>query len=79
MSECPVPDSALFGPSNNRLIYILEWEAMSERELLWNAFIANPECIARKVETEPDGHSLLTDVDNQLLKPAAFFSLANHD
>ena len=52
---------------------------MSARERLWNAFIANPECIARKVETEPDGHPLVTYVDNQLLKPAAFFSLANHD
>jgi len=59
------------GDSNADLYYLLEWESLAERERIWSAFIADPEWVRKKAETEKDG-AIITHVSNFILKPTAF-------
>jgi len=59
------------GESNQDLYYLLAWESLAERERKWNAFIADPEWIAARAETEKDGQ-IVASVSNQILLPTAF-------
>ena len=63
--------TTLVGESNNELIYLLAWESLAERERKWNAFVADPEWIAVRAETEKDG-PINANVSNQFLTPTAF-------
>ena len=58
------------GESNQDLTYLLAWESLAEREQKWNAFQSDPEWIAKRAETEKDGH-----IVNQILQPTAFSSV----
>ena len=62
------------GPSNQALYYLLEWDSLAEREQKWNAFIADPEWLTKRAETEKDGQ-IVERVDNQILVPTAFSSV----
>jgi hypothetical protein len=62
------------GGSNADLYYLLEWESLAERERIWSAFVADPEWVAKKAETEKDG-PIITHVTNLMLKPTAFSSV----
>ena len=67
--------TTLIGESeSNQLTYLLAWDSVAEREERWNAFLADPEWIATKTETEKDG-PLVQNIRNELLVPTAFSSV----
>ena len=64
--------TTLIGASeSNQLTYLLAWGNLAEREEHWNAFLADPEWIATKTESEKDG-LLVQNIRNELLTPTAF-------
>jgi len=66
--------TTVVGESNQDLYYLLAWESLAEREKKWNAFIVDPEWLAKRAETERDGQ-IVASVSNQLLQPTAFSSV----
>jgi hypothetical protein len=66
--------TTLVGESNQQLVYFLAWETLAEREKKWNAFLADPEWLAVRAETEKDGQ-IVERIVNQLLAPTAFSAL----
>jgi hypothetical protein len=59
------------GGSNHDLIYLLAWDSMTEREQKWAAFLADPEWLAKRNESEKNG-ALVSSLSNAFLKPTAF-------
>ena len=66
--------TTLVGGSNQDLTYMLQWESLAEREAKWNAFIKDPEWLAKRAETERDG-PIVASLSNQILEPTAFSSV----
>ncbi|HVW91668.1 MAG TPA: NIPSNAP family protein [Devosia sp.] len=66
--------TTLVGPASNDLTYLLAWDSMAERQARWSAFIADPEWIAAKAESEKDG-AIVANVANSFLAPTAFSSV----
>lgn len=66
--------TTMIGESNQELIYLLAWESLAERERKWSAFIADPEWIAVRDETEKDGPIVAT-LANSILQPTSFSSV----
>jgi hypothetical protein len=66
--------TTLIGESNQQLTYMLAWDSMADREERWNAFLADPEWIAIRNETEKNGQ-LVRNISNSLLAPTAFSSV----
>jgi hypothetical protein len=66
--------TTLVGESNMDLTYILAWESLAEREQKWNAFMADPEWIAKRAESEKDG-PIVANITNTILHPTAFSAL----
>ena len=64
----------MVGESNADLTYFLVWDSLAEREQKWPAFLADPEWLAAKAESEKDAQIVET-VSNQFLAPTAFSSL----
>jgi hypothetical protein len=62
------------GESNQALYYLLAWESLAEREQKWNAFMADPEWLQKRAESEKDG-PILERVANQILMPTSFSSV----
>ena len=62
------------GESNQDLYYMLAWESLADREKKWNAFMADPEWIAARAETEKDG-AIVASLSNQILFPTGFSSV----
>ena len=62
------------GESNMELTHFLEWDSMAERETKWTAFMADPEWIAKRAESEKDG-MIVANIVNQFLVPTAFSSV----
>lgn len=62
------------GPASNDLTYLIAWESMGDREKRWSAFLADPEWIAAKAESEKDGQ-IVANVANSFLAPTAFSSV----
>ena len=63
--------TALVGPSNRTLYYLLEWKDMAERERKWGAFMADPEWIEKRTQTERNG-PLVEQIENMFLAPTAY-------
>jgi len=63
--------TVLVGESNQDLYYLLAWESLAEREQKWNAFLADPEWIAKRAETERDG-AIVASISNAFLQPTGF-------
>ncbi len=63
--------TVLIGESNQVLYYLLEWESLAERERRWTAFLADPDWLAARAETERDG-PIVAKVTNEILQPTAF-------
>jgi hypothetical protein len=63
--------TTLVGESNNELTYLLGWESLAEREAKWPAFMADPEWMAVRSESEKDG-PIVASLSNQILAPTAF-------
>lgn len=66
--------TTLIGESNHELVYLLQWESLAEREQKWNAFLRDPEWLAKRADSEKDG-PILQNVSNQILAPTAFSSV----
>ncbi|MBV9785025.1 MAG: NIPSNAP family protein, partial [Acidisphaera sp.] len=66
--------TVLVGESNQDLYYLLQWESLAEREQRWNAFMADPEWVSKRAESERDG-PILAGVTNTILQPTAFSSV----
>lgn len=62
------------GPSNNDLTYMLAWNSMAEREQKWAVFMADPDWIAVRGESEKDG-PIIANVASSFLAPTAFSSV----
>lgn len=62
------------GESSHDLFYMLAWESLADREKKWNAFMADPEWIAARAETEKDG-PIINSFSNQILVPTEFSSV----
>jgi len=59
------------GGSNHDLVYLLAWESMAEREQKWNAFMADPEWLEKRKQTEANG-PIVSSYTNAFLQPTAF-------
>jgi hypothetical protein len=66
--------TTIVGENNQQLIYFLAWQSLAERETKWSAFLADPEWLRARAETEKDGQ-IVERVVNQLLAPTAFSSV----
>ena len=66
--------TTVVGESSQELYYLLAWESLADREKKWNAFVVDPEWLAKRAETEKDG-AIVANVSNQLLAPTAFSSV----
>jgi hypothetical protein len=62
------------GDSNADLYYLLEWENLAEREAKWSAFMADPEWLQKRAETQRDG-PIITHVTNLILTPTTFSAM----
>ena len=62
------------GESNQDLYYLLAWESLAERETKWAAFMADPQWLEARAETERDG-AIVASVNNQILQPTSFSSV----
>jgi len=63
--------TTLVGPNNNDLTYMLAWESLAERETKWNAFMADPEWMQARAESEKDG-PINAQIASSFLMPTAF-------
>ncbi|TRW16713.1 NIPSNAP family protein [Glacieibacterium frigidum] len=63
--------TTMVGSSNNALMYLLAWQSLAEREAVWDGFLADPEWIRLKAETEVDG-ILVRTASNELLVPTSY-------
>ncbi len=66
--------TTLIGESNMDLTYMLAWESLAEREKVWNGFMADPEWIAARAETEKDG-MIVANVASSFLPPTSLSSV----
>ncbi|MDA8217554.1 MAG: NIPSNAP family protein [Dehalococcoidales bacterium] len=56
---------------NNRLVYLLAFENLQQREEAWQAFRSDPEWQAAQAESEKDGQ-IVSLVTNRILRPTAY-------
>jgi hypothetical protein len=66
--------TTLIGPSNQQLTYMLQWESLADRERRWSAFMADPEWISKRAESENAG-PLVESFSNTILQPTGFSPL----
>ncbi len=66
--------TTLIGDSNMELTYMLAWESLAEREQKWNAFMADPEWIAKRAESEKEG-PIVANIASTILQPTAFSAM----
>jgi hypothetical protein len=62
------------GESSNDLHYFLAWESLAEREKKMGAFMADPEWLAARAESERDG-PIVASIDSRIMQPTAFSSV----
>ena len=63
--------TVLVGDSNLDLYYLLEWNDMAERVRVWNGFMADPEWIEKRAETEKNG-PIVAKITNYFLQPTSY-------
>jgi hypothetical protein len=63
--------TTLIGENSQRLTYLLAWDSLAERERKWNAFMADPDWLAARAQTEANG-AIVARVTNQILAPTSF-------
>ena len=59
------------GEHSQHLTYFLAWESLADREKKWGAFMADPEWLEKRAETERNG-ALVQRVENMLLAPTPY-------
>ena len=62
------------GESNHDFHYMLGWENMGELERKWAVFMADPDWLKARAETEKDG-PLIASITTRLLVPTAYSAL----
>ncbi len=63
--------TTLIGESNQELHYLLEWKDLAERERVWGGFMADPEWLKARADTEKNG-PIVANITNTILAPTAF-------
>ena len=63
--------TTLIGQNSQRLYYLLEWENLAERERKWGAFMADPDWLKARAQTEKDG-PIVAKVVNEILSPTPY-------
>jgi hypothetical protein len=66
--------TTIVGASNNDLTYLLAWESLGDRQQRWAAFLADPEWIAARDQSEKDG-PIIANVASSFLAPTSFSSV----
>lgn len=59
------------GESNQDLVYMLQWESLSDREKKFASFQSDPEWIEARRKSE-EGGPLVASISNSILTPTAF-------
>ena len=57
--------------TTNRLIYILAYDSLADREKRWGAFASDPEWLKVRAETEKDG-PIVARVINTIMRPTPY-------
>jgi hypothetical protein len=65
----------MIGPSNQQLIYILEWRDLAHRQASWESFVSDPEWLRAKAESERDG-PLVASLSSAILEPTDYSPMA---
>ena len=60
--------------ANHRLLYILAYPSLADRENMWEAFLKDPELRQLVEETEKDGPWVIR-CENRILRPTAYSPL----
>ncbi|MGQ0509828.1 MAG: NIPSNAP family protein [Betaproteobacteria bacterium] len=66
--------TTVIGESNQDLTYLLEWKDLAERERVWAAFMADPEWLKARAESEKGG-PIVAQITSSILAPTAFSNL----
>jgi hypothetical protein len=66
--------TTVIGESNHELTYMLAWNSLAEREQKWNGFMADPEWINKRAESEKDG-AIVANIVSQILQPTSFSAM----
>lgn len=66
--------TTVIGESNQDLTYLLEWKDLAERERVWAAFMADPEWLKARGESEKGG-PIVAQITSSILAPTAFSKL----
>lgn len=56
---------------SNRLIWIIRWQSLSERDQKWNAFATDPEWLAARTKSEESG-PIVARIKNTLMRPTDY-------
>jgi hypothetical protein len=62
------------GESNTDLVYMLQFESLSDREKKFAAFAADPEWIEARAKSEADG-PIIASITNSILMPTTFSAM----
>lgn len=65
--------TVVVGESNQDLYYLLQWDSLADREKKWAGFMADPEWLAKRAESERDG-PIVGSITNTILQPTSFSS-----
>lgn len=63
--------TTVLGPTHNDLTYLIAWDSLADREAKWAAFMADPEWIAGRAQTEEAGQ-IVANVASSILRPVPF-------
>ena len=63
--------TTLIGPDSHTLYFMLRWESLAEREAKWPTFLADPEWLEVRRQTEGDD-LFVQRWSNQILAPTSF-------
>ncbi|HEV7814206.1 MAG TPA: NIPSNAP family protein [Janthinobacterium sp.] len=66
--------TTLIGPSNQTLTYLLKWESLTERERKWNAFMSDPDWLAKRAASEATS-IIVERIESSFLSPTAYSAL----
>jgi hypothetical protein len=66
--------TVLIGDGNHDLHYLLAWESLADREKKWGAFMADPNWVSARAESEREG-PIVANITSTMLQPTAFSSV----
>ena len=66
--------NTVIGESNQDLTYLLAWQDLAERERVWAGFMADPEWLKARAESEKSG-PIVANITSSILAPTAYSKL----